>query len=662
VTALRTRVTRASLLTRFAVVSLLLVLILGLGMARLLATMIANRGLASARDAAVVSATLAVQPLLTRADLSGGPLPAPAARALDRAVRATSNGVRIARVNVWDAHGRLVHRADPHSHAEPDEASASPELAEALRGSVEAEIVRSTDETDDASLLRRYGTLLEVYVPIRYQGDQRPVGVFEIYLPYGAVEASIRADTERTAGLLALGLVVLWLGLFRTVSSASRRLRAEAERNEHQSLHDALTGLANRRLLEQHLAAAVARPGTRPALVLLDLDRFREVNDTLGHSRGDELVCEMAARLVALAGPGDVVARLGADDFAVLLADVDGVDSAVVHAEVLRRALCQPVPVAGVDVVLGARAGISVQGVDAADGTAMLRHADVATEAAKHLHVDVRAYDAAQDQHSAERLGLIADLSRGLERGELILHYQPKRDMVGTVVGVEALVRWQHPARGLVAPMEFLPVAERTGLVHPLTEQVLDLALAQARTWADAGHPVPVAVNISTRSLLQPGFAEQVLTALGTHRVPPALLGLEITETTIMEDPQTALAVLTQLADAGILLSIDDFGTGYSSLAYLKNLPVHELKIDRTFVAALTSSERDRVIVDSTVALGGRLGLSVVAEGVEDQATLAELHRLGCRLAQGYLLGRPAPADQLDFDAEVVAQHVAHRA
>jgi hypothetical protein len=242
VTALRTRVTRASLLTRFAVVSLLLVLILGLGMARLLATMIANRGLASARDAAVVSATLAVQPLLTRADLSGGPLPAPAAQALDRAVRATSNGVRIARVNVWDAHGRLVHRADPHSHAEPGEASASPELAEALRGSVEAEIVRSTDETDDASLLRRYGTLLEVYVPIRYQGDQRPVGVFEIYLPYGAVEASIRADTERTAGLLALGLVVLWLGLFRTVSSASRRLRAEAERNEHQSLHDALTG------------------------------------------------------------------------------------------------------------------------------------------------------------------------------------------------------------------------------------------------------------------------------------------------------------------------------------------------------------------------------------------------------------------------------------
>jgi diguanylate cyclase (GGDEF)-like protein len=659
VTALRNRVARASLLTRFAVVSLLLVLVLGVLMARLLATMIAARGLASARDAAVVSTTLAVQPLLSRADLSGGPLPPAAARALDRAVRATSNGVRIARINVWGPDGRLVHRADPHSHAQPTEASTSPELAEALQGSVEAEIVRTSNEEGDAALLQRYGTLLEVYVPIRYPGDQRPVGVFELYLPYGAVDASIRTDTERTAGLLAIGLVVLWLGLFRTVSSASRRLRAEAARNEHQSLHDALTGLANRRLLEQHLAAAVARPGTRPALVLLDLDRFREVNETLGHARGDELVREMGARLLALVGPDDVVARLGADDFAVLLADVDGVDSAVVHAEVLRRALCAPVPVAGVDVVLGARAGISVQGVDAVDAQAMMRHADVATEAAKHLHVGVRAYDAAQDQNSAERLGLIADLSRGLERGELVLHYQPKRDMDGTLVGVEALVRWQHPVRGLVAPMEFLPVAERTGLVHPLTEQVLDLALAQARVWADAGHALPVAVNISTRSLLQPGFAEQVLTALGTHGVPPALLGLEITETTIMEDPQTALAVLTRLAEAGIPLSIDALGTGYSSLAYLKNLPVHELKIDRTFVAALTSSERDRVIVDSTVALGGRLGLSVVAEGVEDPETLAELHRLGCRLAQGYLLGRPAAADALDLGV-VVGEHVSH--
>ena len=361
----------------------------------------------------------------------------------------------------------------------------------------------------------------------------------------------------------------------------------------------------------------------------------------------------MARRLTALAGPDDLVARLGGDEFAMLLRDVDGAESAMLHAEVLRRALRAPVQVGGLDVALDARAGVSVHPADAADGPALLRHADVAAEHAKRTHAGSCAYDPALDQHSTERLGLLADLARALTAGELVLHYQPKCDLDGRVLGVEALVRWQHPQRGLLPPLTFLPVAERTGLVHPLTDLVLDLALAQVRRWRDGGREVPVAVNVSTRSLLQPGFAEKVLTALGRHGVPATLLGLEITETTIMEDPERALAVLTQLADAGVRLSIDDFGTGYSSLAYLKNLPVHELKIDRTFVAALTTSERDRVIVDSTVALGNRLGLDVVAEGVEDEATLAALAELGCRQAQGYFFSRPVPADQLVLGAVV---------
>ena len=643
------RVRRPSLLARVAAVSLVLVVALGLLLSQLLASMIAGRALQAAKDSAVLTTTIAIQPLLSRHDLAAGLPPAKVA-ALDRAVHGSRNGTELARIKIWHEDGDLLYLADPHTtavatpHAEP-----SDELVEALEGHIEAEVVTSADEVENAPLLARYGTLLEVYVPIVYPGDTQPAGVFELYLPYRPVQDSIRSDTLRAVGLLCLGLVVLWLGLFRTVASASRRLRDEAARTEHQATHDALTGLGNRRLLDRALAAAVAREGTRPALVLLDLDRFREVNDTLGHDRGDELVCQMADRLTRLVGPSDVVARIGGDDFAVLLADVDGVESAVVHAEVLRRALCAPVPMPGVDVVLGARGGVSVHGVDAEDGPTMLRHADVATEAAKLAHVGIRAYDPAQDEHSEQRLGLIADLSRALAEGELLLHYQPKCDLAGRVLGVEALVRWQHPQRGLVPPMEFIPVAERTGLVHPLTEQVLDLALAQARAWADAGLVVPVAVNISTRSLLQPGFAEQVLTALGIHGVPAERLGLEITETTIMEDPETALEVLCRLAAAGVRLSIDDFGTGYSSLAYLKRLPVHELKIDRTFVAALTSSDRDRVIVDSTIALGNRLGLEVVAEGVEDVETLAELDRLGCRVAQGYLLGRPVPAAELEL-------------
>ncbi len=643
-------VRRPSLLVRVAAVSLVLVVVLGVLLSQVLATMISRRALAAAKDAAVLTTTIAVQPLLTEADLAEG-LPPAKVRALDRAVRGSRQGTEIARIKIWNVEREVTYVADPHTAAVPlADSGPSHELAEALEGEVEAEIISSSDEPDNAPLLERYGTLLEVYVPIVYEGRSEPAGVFELYLPYASVQDSIRSDTLHAVTVLCLGLLLLWAGLFRTVASASRRLRGEAARTEYQATHDALTGLANRRGLDRELtraAGAAESSGAHPALVLLDLDRFREVNDTLGHDRGDELVVTMAHRLLELAGPADVVARLGADDFAVLVADVADVDSALAHAEVLRLALCEPVPVAGVDVVLGARAGVSVHGADAQDAAAMLRHADVASEAAKRAHAGVRAYDPAHDDHSAARLGLIADLSRGLAAGELLLHFQPKCDLDGSVRGVEALVRWQHPRRGLVAPLEFLPVAERTGLIHPLTEQVLDLALAQARAWADQGTPVPVAVNISTRSLLQPGFAEQVLAALATHQVPPPLLGLEITETTIMEDPATALAVLTRLAGAGVLLSIDDFGTGYSSLAYLKALPVHELKIDRTFVAALTGSERDRVIVDSTVGLGTRLGLTVVAEGVEDDATLAELGRLGCRVAQGFLLGRPVPAGEL---------------
>jgi diguanylate cyclase (GGDEF)-like protein len=636
---------------RFAVVSLLLVVLLGVLMARLLASMIAERGLQSATDAAVLTTTIAIQPLLTEGDLALG-LPPDKVAALDRVVAGSRRGTEIARVKIWHQDGDLVYVADPHTAAPATtDGPPSDELAEALGGEIEAEIISSSDEPGNAALIERYGSLLEVYVPIVYGGEARPAGVFELYLPFQPVRTSIRADTTRAVTLLVLGLVVLWLGLFRVVATASRRLREESARNEHQAMHDGLTGLANRAQLDLELAAATAGTGSGPvALVLLDLDRFREVNDTLGYARGDEVVLEMAARLVRLAGPRDLVARLGGDEFAVLLPDVDGAQSAVLHAEALRAALRAPVQVGGVDVILDARAGVSVHPLDAEDGPALLRHADVAAEHAKATHLGVCAYDRALDRHSTERLGLLADLARAITEGELILHYQPKCDLAGRVLGVEALVRWAHPQRGLLPPLEFVQVAERTGLVHPLTETVLDQALAQVRRWLDGGRELPVAVNISTRSLLQPGFAERVLTALGAHGVPAWLLGLEITETTIMEDPDRALAVLTRLADAGVRLSIDDFGTGYSSLAYLKLLPVHELKIDRVFVAALTTSERDRVIVDSTVALGARLGLDVVAEGVEDEQTLAALGALGCRLAQGYFFSRPVPAEMLRLE------------
>ncbi|MGZ4632852.1 MAG: putative bifunctional diguanylate cyclase/phosphodiesterase, partial [Actinomycetes bacterium] len=478
-----------------------------------------------------------------------------------------------------------------------------------------------------------------------YAGQDEPVGAFELYLPYSPVAASIRADTTRASLLLGLGLLVLWLGLFRTVASASRQLRRQSRRNAHQAMHDALTGLPNRVLLHDRIGQALRASdrGLLPvALVLLDLDRFKEVNDTLGHHHGDALITQVGPRLRAAARDVDTVARLGGDEFAVLLPDVDGDTGAMVAAERLRDALRAPFEVADLQLAVEASIGVAVYPSDASDADMLLQHADVAMYVAKRGHAGIVLYDAADDHHSTDRLQLLAELRTAIETDQLVLHYQPKLHLEsGTVCGVEALVRWEHPRRGLVGPMEFVPMAERTGLIHPLTDRVLRGALAQAKVWQDAGQPMAVAVNVSTRSLLNLDFPDRVQALLAEYGVPAELLGLEITETTIMEDPQRALTVLTRLHDAGVRLSIDDFGTGYSSLAYLKRLPVHELKVDRSFVANMTSNERDRVIVHSTVALGRSLGLDVVAEGVEDPETRAALEELGCSLAQGFLFSRP---------------------
>ncbi len=642
---------RFSLLQRFAVVRLLLVVVLGVLMAQLLASMISKRALQSATDAAVLTTAVAIQPLLTPEDLVGG-LPPEKVAALDRAVSGAGGTTEIARIKIWHDDGDLLYVADPHTRLPAsaiDTSGGSHAMEHALEGEIEAELITDSEEPGNEALLDRYGSLLEVYVPIRYPGTSEPSGVFELYLSYEAVRESIRADTMKAVTLLALGLVALWAGLFHTVASASRRLRNESQRNEYQASHDALTGLPNRSSLHDRIARKLADcpPGRSVALVLLDLDRFRDVNDTLGHGHGDLLIRQTAARLSESVGAEATVARLGGDEFGVLLPDVGDGLGAVVIAEALRVALRLPIEIDGVSLVMEASAGVSLYPGDAADATAMLQHADVAMYVAKRTHRGVSLYDPADDEHSPDRLRLLADLALAIESGQLVLHYQPKVRMDGTVRGVEALVRWQHPSRGLLPPSEFIPAAERTGLIHPLTDVVLSEALAQAKIWLDAGSPTPVAVNVSTRTLLDAGFVERVFAQLAAHRMPAELLVLEITETTIMEDPDRALEVLTLLADAGIRLSIDDFGTGYSSLAYLKALPVHELKIDRSFVSGMTGNVRDRVIVDSTVALGRRLGLDVVAEGVEDEATRLALTELGCELAQGFLFSRPVPAGDL---------------
>jgi diguanylate cyclase (GGDEF)-like protein len=651
-------VRRLSLLTRFAAVSLTLVVLLGIALSQVLSSLIERRALESAKQAAILSVAVGIQPLLGDEDLSG-PLSSDATDKLDHALSGSLRGTEVARIKVWNAESDLIYSADPHtvSPAAVLDPKPSAELGEALEGKIEVELIRDSTETDNQALLDRYGSLLEIYVPIRDTADvpgAGPAGVFELYLPYAAVQAAIRADQKRAFLVVGLGLLVLWLGLFRTVATASRQLRQHAQRSDYEAAHDGLTGLPNRSMLLDCIELSLRDRDDGGALLLLGIDRFREVNDTLGHTHGDALIVAVGRRLDDLAGDGDVVARLAGDEFAVLLRSVDGETGARAAAQEVREALRKPFEVAGLSLAIDVSVGLALLPARRAaaeaelhvhvDGETVLRHADVAMSEAKHGHAGLAVYASEHDHHSTEQLQVLGELRVALDQRQLVLHYQPKLDLVtGQVRGVEALVRWQHPERGLLAPDLFVPTAERTGLINPLTDYVLDVALGKATKWLEQGLSVPMAVNISARSLLDPGFPDRVLATLSARRIPPGSLILEITETSIMEDPEHALAALQLLHDAGVYLSIDDFGTGYSSLAYLKRLPVDEIKIDRSFISSLADDARDRLIVASTVSLGRALGLDVVAEGVEDEQTLAVLQTLGCDLAQGYLFGRPEP-------------------
>ena len=422
------------------------------------------------------------------------------------------------------------------------------------------------------------------------------------------------------------------------------QLRARHRELHAASLTDALTELPNRRLFTARLDAALqagGRRGSASGLLIIDLDHFKEVNDTLGHGLGDELLRAVAGRLRTVVRASDTVARLGGDEFAVLLPDIGDSSAALRLAERCSETLHASFDLTGVALHVEASIGVAVAPGHGSTSDALVRAADLAMYAAKARSAGVVVYDDDLDLHTPSRLELLGDLRRALQTGELVMHYQPKMTLAGDLAGVEALVRWEHPVRGTVPPSEFIPMAESTGLILPLTRETLDLAVIQARAWLDAGTPVQVAVNLSVRCLHDVSFPDQVGELLRRHGLPAHLLRLEITESGIMTDPDRALRVLIRLQDAGIALSIDDFGTGYSSMSYLTSLPVGELKIDRSFVTDLLVNPSDRVLVRSSIELAHDLGMSAVAEGVEDAETLAVLESLGCDVAQGYHLARP---------------------
>jgi diguanylate cyclase (GGDEF)-like protein len=382
--------------------------------------------------------------------------------------------------------------------------------------------------------------------------------------------------------------------------------------------------------------------------MILDLDGFKEINDTLGHQHGDLLLIEVAERLRTAVGASGLVTRLGGDEFAVLVVGTDDEDRLVRVGHRILRALEQPVALDGIEVEIGGSLGIAIAPRHAEDPSALLKCADVAMYDAKDSTRGLRVFEPQLDTGDPWRLTLVSELRAALNADAIQVHMQPQaRTSTGETVCVEALVRWVHPEHGNIPPDEFIPVAERSGLIGPLTTRVLDASLAAVAGWHAQGHQIGVSVNLSTRSLHDADIVEEVGRLLRRHRVPPALLTLEITEGSFMADPVRAIALLHQLRELGVRLSVDDFGTGYSSLSYLTRLPVHEVKIDRSFVIGLRDDTDDAAIVRAIVDLGRHLGLQVVAEGVEDQVTWDLLAEMGCDLVQGWHLSRPMPAADL---------------
>jgi diguanylate cyclase (GGDEF)-like protein len=427
------------------------------------------------------------------------------------------------------------------------------------------------------------------------------------------------------------------------------RLREEATEKEHLALHDPLTDLPNRRQLYRLLNAALAEEPDSAgylAVMMMDLDRFKEINDALGHDTGDALLREVGERLRRrLHGRGEV-ARLGGDEFAMLVAVTSPEDAATIGRELVHD-LERPFHVGHLTLHPRASMGIALAPDHGPDSGTLLRRADVAMYAAKQSRAGVRIYRATDDQNTPQRLTLIGDLRDAIERQATLVVFQPKVDpTTGAVVGAEALSRWYHPEHGFIAPDVFVALAEHSGLIRPLTLHVLDVSLRNCAAWHRAGHPVQVAVNLSPNTLLDDTLPDVIVGLLAHHGVPAAALTLEITESTLMADPDGSLVTLNRLRSLGITISIDDFGTGYSSLGRLRGLPIDEVKIDKSFVQNAASDDRDRALLRSTVELGHALELRVVAEGVEDEETYDFLARTGCDIVQGYYVSKPLPTDE----------------
>ena len=560
-------------------------------------------------------------------------------------------------IMIWQAHDRQQHKGT--------ERDALQRLAAASSAMPALSLVEMTDEVRKraADLFGARGVQLrlsQVHAPLaptRTEPSIGPGGVEVELLGRDGSLGFLALDIEQSGKLTRQERDVL-VTFANTTAAALETVLAHAKQL-HAAQHDTLTGLPNRALLatnaERTLSTAAAA-GTRCAVIMLDLDGFKNVNDTLGHAAGDRLLVEIGKRLAAAVRTADCVARLGGDEFVVLLDRLDhDVDASQLAATLVER-ISVPVTIDGLRLAVEASAGVSIFPDDGDTVDALLRCADVAMYDAKRRGDSVVHYNPSQDLASPERLGLLADLQSALDvDDQLHLHFQPQLDLrTGLTGNVEALVRWNHPTRGPLSPADFVPVIEHSALIGPFTAKVLEEAVRCCVEWqSDASlHGVGVAVNLSARNLMHRDLPDEVARILARYGLPAHKLVLEITETAAMNDTEVCESVLARLRDLGTRLSVDDFGTGYASLTFLRRIDVAEVKLDRAFVADMLEDEAAATIVGATVALAHGLGLTVVAEGVETSEQLAALHLAGCDLAQGYFLSRPVPADLLADGAD----------
>ncbi|MDX6200768.1 MAG: diguanylate cyclase [Frankiales bacterium] len=648
------------LLVTYLVASLLPVLLLMLAMTAALRVEATARGLAEGRSEAALLAQTSVEPLLGSTPLRGL-VPAADAAALNRLSHQAVQDGHLVLLRIRDMQGKAAFADHGALPSESDD-----EVLEALGGQVVARLTRLNSDVGETG--GPGVRVVEVYRPLTAGADHHLVGVMEVYLPYAPIQADVSAGMRMLTLVSVGGLLLLYLVLALISASVTRRLRRHAADNARLATVDTLTGLANRAAFRAAVDAALVRDPARAAVAVLDLEGFREINETLGHAHGDEVLRVVADRLSRAVPVTDQVARLAGDEFAVLMTglDPDFADGdASARLSCLQSALVTELTLGGIPLAVEACFGVAMAAGtgsgEPSDAANLVRQADIALHHAKVIRRPVVRYRDELDTFDPAKLGLLAELRRGIEGNQLVLHYQPKLTVAdGSVSSVEALVRWARPDGSLLMPADFLDAAESTGLIEPLTDWVLAAALAQITEWGADLAEVSVAVNISARNLAQPGFADGVLRALAAAGVAPSRLILEITETALLADPETARSMLAVLDRAGVAVSIDDFGHGHTALAYLAELPVRELKIDRGFVVAMADSPAYTAIVRSMIDLGHNLGLTVVAEGVTDADTLDRLADLGCDRAQGWLIGHAVPADELA--AWLVARRLARPA